>query len=199
MTGLLALLAAVAATASGAAPLAEPRSLASDVVSVSTDICYRLARQEIVLGGGIEADTAVLASGGVSFGIANGGYERLGREGVGLLSRAVLGSRSSGPDLVVLAIGGQVPGCKTMAVAKDAGSLFSDIALKLTAKGVDWREAPASNSPGAPIQKRMFVKRDAAGQAYLMNVFAITLPASELRVLTTVNAVPPGVILPEGF
>ena len=199
MTWPLGLLTAVAATASGAVPLAEQNLLASDVVSVSTKVCYRFARHEIVLGETIEADTAVLATGGVNFGIANGAYERVGREGSGLLSQAVLGSRASGSDFVILAVGGRVPGCKTMAVATEAGTLVADIASILTGKGEDWREAPATNTPGAPLQKRMFVKRDASGQVYLMNLFAISLPASELRVLTTVNAVPPGVTLPEGF
>jgi len=67
----------------------------------------------------------------------------------------------------------------------------------LTSSG--WKEAAASNPPGANPFRRMFVRRDASGQPWLLNLYAGALPNSEIHLVATVWQVPANVVLPEGF
>jgi hypothetical protein len=49
------------------------------------------------------------------------------------------------------------------------------------------------------LERHAFVKRDAQGNPYLMNLMIIGDPSSKLRLITTTVRIPAGVTLPPGF
>jgi hypothetical protein len=159
-------------------------------------ICYSLASGELKLGGSVDEDNKALAGKGIAFGLGRATMDRLG-QGAGLLDQSIIGERASGEDGVVLAVGGRMPWCRSILLSKAANDHAAEVAKLLVAGG--WKEAPATNPPNAQVLRRMFVRRDPKGLPYLINMFTGALPQSEFRVMTTVNAIPPGVQLPQGF
>lgn len=193
MNGAFALWFAAAVAAQGAIPAAD-----SGAALVETTLagCYRLMSGEIKLGGSLTEDNQVLVDAGLEVGLQGATVDALGRDATGLISQSVIGQRTSGADVVLFAAGGQMPGCRTILLSKRAETNGDGAAAALAAKG--WKEVSAAPSAGAMVQRRMFLKADAAGQPWLINMFVGALPGSDLRVLTTVNPVPPEVTLPEG-
>jgi hypothetical protein len=157
--------------------------------------CYRLMAGEIKLGKGLVEDNQVLVDAGLVVGLQGTTVDALGRDATGLISQSFIGQRSSGDDVVLFAAGGQMPGCRTILLSKRAETNGDNAAAALTAKG--WKEVSATQRAGSPMQRRMFLKADAGGQPYLINMFVGAIPGSDLRVMTTVNPVPPEVTLPE--
>jgi hypothetical protein len=180
--------------------LAAPAETAPDSSAALADVtltgCYQLMSGAIKLGGSLVDDNKVLADAGLEVGLQSSTVEALGRTGTGLISQSVIGQRRSGDDVVLFAAGGQMPGCRTILLSKRAETNGDGAAAALTAGG--WKEISATPRAGSPMQRRMFLKADAGGQPWLINMFVGAIPGSDLRVLTTVNPVPPEVTLPEG-
>lgn len=196
--GLLSLLAATAAGAADPAPSVATSSVA-DLVDVTNSICYPHATGVLPFTATPEKDKQILASKNLAAGITGETKERLGRAGFTFLSRSIMAQRTSGADVIVLGVEGDMPGCKTILVSASMASFTDDAAKAFTASSLGWKEAPSTNQPGAPMQKRMFVRRDEKGTPYLLNLFTTTIPNSQIRVFTTVNPIPDSVQLPEGF
>lgn len=157
--------------------------------------CYRLMAGEIALGRDLTEDNKVLTDAGLDIGLRKETMEALGRDALGLISNSVIGQRASGADVVVFAAGGRMPGCRTILLSQDAGTNGDAAAAALVAAG--WGEVSASRQTTA-VQRRIFLKADAGGQPWLINMFVGSLPGSQLRMLTTVNPVPPEVTQPPG-
>ncbi len=193
MSGTLALWLAAAVAAQGAVPA--PDSGAA-LAETTLSGCYRLMSGEIQLGKGLVEDNQVLVDAGLEVGLQSATVEALGRDATGLISQSFIGQRSSGDDVVLFAAGGQMPGCRTILLSKRAETNGDGAAAALSASG--WKEVSASQrTPN--IQRRIFLKLDGAGgQPWLINMFVGAIPGSDLRVMTTVNPVPPEVTLPEG-
>jgi hypothetical protein len=155
--------------------------------------CYRLMAGEIALGRGLTEDNQVLTDAGLEVGLKNATLDALGRDSMSLISQSFIGQRVSGEDVILFAAGGRMPGCRTILLSQDAATNGDGAAAVLIAAG--WGEVTASQQTTA-VQRRMFLKADAAGQPWLINMFVGSLPGSQLRVLTTVNPVPPEVKLP---
>ncbi len=183
--------------ASAASPPVMPVSVAGDFIDVTMKLCYGIASGEVQFDGSVIGDAKVLSSRNVAAGLRNGTMDRLGRQSLGLISQSVIGERLSGEDTVVIAVGGTMPGCRTILLSKVVDGHDATIAKMLVADG--WKEVPASNAPNAAVNRRMFTRRDAKAQAYLINMFAGTLAQSDFRIMTTVNPIPISVQLPEGF
>lgn len=158
--------------------------------------CYRLIAGEIALGKGLVEDNQVLIDAGLEVGLQKAAYDALGRDATGLISNSFIGQRASGDDVVVFAAGGRMPGCRTILLSKDPATNGDGTATALVASG--WKEVSASQrTPN--VQRRIFLKVDGVGgQPWLINMFVGSVPGSQLRVMTTVNPVPPEVTLPEG-
>jgi len=193
---MIAVLAVLLATI-GPPSVTTQTSPAADLVDVTMGVCYGLAAGEIKLGGSLDEDNKALETRRIASGVKQVTMDRLGRQGLGFISQSIIGERASGEDLVVLAVGGRMPGCRSILLSKTVDGHDAKAAKLLVAAG--WKEAPASNAPGAAVNRRMFIRRDAKGQPFLVNMFTGALAQSEFRVMTTVNAIPPGVELPQGF
>lgn len=192
------LLAFAAVLALAAQPLAAQEAAPDSGAAFAETIlrgCYRLMAGEITLGRNLTEDNKVLTDAGLDVGLQNATMEALGRDALGLISNSVIGQRASGADVVVFAAGGRMPGCRTILLSPDAATNGNAAAAALVAAG--WKEVSASQQTTA-VQRRIFLKADAGGQPWLINMFVGALPGSQLRVLTTVNPVPPEVALPEG-
>lgn len=177
------------------AALAEAPDSGAALAETTLNGCYRLMAGEIALGKGLALDNQVLVDAGLMVGLQSATVEALGRDATSLISQSFIGQRSSGDDVVLFAAGGQMPGCRTILLSKRAETNGDNAAAALTAKG--WKEVSAAPRAGSTMQRRMFLKADAAGQPYLINMFVGSIPGSDLRVMTTVNPVPPEVTLPE--
>jgi len=201
MTKTLGLLSLLAATAAGAADPAAGVSATSvtDLVDVTNTVCYPHATGELPFTATPEKDKQILSAKNLTDGISGETKERLGRAGFTFLSRSIMGQRTSGADIIVLGVEGDMPGCKTLLVSASTASITDEAAKAFSASSLGWKEAPSTNQPGAPLQKRMFVRRDGKGVPYLLNLFTTTIPNSQIRVFTTVNPIPDTVQLPEGF
>ena len=71
------------------------------------------------------------------------------------------------------------------------------LALALAGRG--WKAVPAMTAQRGPVERRAFVKRDAQGVPYLMNLMTVTIAASKINLFTTTVRIPPNVTLPAGF
>ena len=191
------LLAAIA-VATGPAAAAEPSAVA-ELVDVTNRVCHSQATDPLGFDGTPDQDEQFMKANKLAYGLSPGTLERFGPDAQGILSRSIMGSRESGGDLIVLSIGGAFSRCKTMLLSPTDEAVGDEAASAFASSSLRWKEAPATNTPGAPLQKRMFISRDEAGQAYLLNMFTTTVPNSQLRLLTTVNLIPANVELPEGF
>lgn len=149
---------------------------------------------EIALGRDLTQDNQVMTDAGLDVGLQKTTVDALGRDALGLISQSVIGQRASGADVVLFAAGGRMPGCRTILLSQDAATNGDTAAAALVAAG--WGEVTASQQTAA-VQRRIFLKADAAGQPWLINMFVGSLPGSQLRVLTTVNPVPPEVTQPK--
>jgi hypothetical protein len=201
MTITLGLLSLVAVAAAGAADPAAgvATSSVADLVDVTNIVCYTHATGELPFTATPAKDKQILAAKSLTAGITGETKERLGRAGFTFLSRSITAQRTSGADIIVLGVEGDMPGCKTILVSASTAGVTDEAAKAFTASTLGWKEAPTTNQPGAPLQKRMFVRRDGKGTPYLLNLFTTTIPNSQIRVFTTVNPIPDTVQLPEGF
>lgn len=164
---------------------------------VANSLCFKQVTGAISFGVGITADTLLMNEAGLMFGVPAGTVERMGSTGVGLISQAILGGQQLEDDVVVVAVGGQIPGCRTILVSKNASGTGENAAAMLAASG--WTEVPAANTPDAVLRRRMFVRRDAAGQPFLLSLYAGKMPDNDMQLVSTMWFVPENVSLPEGF
>ena len=186
----------------GAAPLAAeevvlPSAAEQRFAEVADAVCNRQIAGEVSFGGGIDADTQLLNEAGLMFGVAPGVVERMGLDGVGLISQSILGGQQIGDDYIIVAVGGRLPGCRTILLRKEPTETGESAAAKLAASG--WTEVPATNTPGASILRRIFVRRDTSGQPFMLNLYAGTMPESDVYLVSTVSLIPANATLPEGF
>jgi hypothetical protein len=80
--------------------------------------------------------------------------------------------------VIVVAVGGRIPGCRIIFVSKNPLGTGEGVAKELNASG--WTEVEATNAPDAALFRCMFVRRDASGQPILMNLYAGSTPDSDV-------------------
>lgn len=197
MIGHRALAAALAVgTGPLAAQAAEP---SSGAILAETTLrgCYRIVSGETTLGTDLEQDNRVLEAAGLISGLQSETVDRIGRQGLAIIARSTIGQRSNGSDVIVVAVGGAIPGCRTILLSKDAESHGETAAAALTSAG--WRHITPAKPSDGNVERWIFLKRDAAGTPYLINMFVNGVPSGDIRLITTVNLVPAGVILPKGI
>ena len=199
---LFALFAAAPAQAEAQAVAAADRDVAPIVTDLSANGCYGIVSGTIALPrspgpDGLDRTIRAVENMGLTFGVPGKVIDDLGSVGQTLLARATMGSKPSGAANIVVAFDGAQPGCRVMLVA-DAPTGASDaVGTGLTRAG--WKSVPQMDGQRGPVARRAFVKRDAAGNPYLMNMMTIADPPSKLRLVTTTIRIPPGVALPPGF
>jgi hypothetical protein len=181
------------------APVIGLQSAVVNLANLTNDVCFKVASNELSFGTNIDDDQKSISAAGFQYGIQQQIYERFGRQYEAILNRATMAHQVSGDDVVVLADGGAAPGCKSMLLSKSDGQFFDDFAMIITNEKFAWKEAPSTDPQRAGVTKRMFLKRGPDRRAYLMNLMSLRFEGSDLRLLTTVNAIPANVTLPEGF
>jgi hypothetical protein len=198
----LALILAVGTGASAAAPASEDTALA--VAQLSTAGCYGIASGEIAVPNGddpagIDKATRLLEGLGLGFGLPDKAMSGLGAPGTVLVSRATMGSKSLGQAELIMAFGGAQPGCRVLLIAEPAVGLADGIAAQLTQAG--WKAVPSMTGQRSGLERRAFLRRDAKGMPFLMNLMTVItpFPGSRLQLFTTTTAIPAEVQLPDGF
>lgn len=190
------------AAASAQADAPADQDLARIVTDLSSNGCYGIVSGTTALPrtpgpDSLDQTIRVVENMGLTFGIPGKVMDDLGPVGQTLLSRATMGSKPSGAANIIVAFDGAQPGCRVMLVADTPTGASDAIGAGLT--GAGWKSIPQMTGQRGPVTRRAFVKRDAAGNPYLINMMTIAEPASKLQLVTTTVRIPPGVALPPGF
>ncbi len=189
------------ATASSAQISSTPdRSLVQAVADLSTSTCYGIQSGAIALPTDGDPDAldktmAAVKAMGLSYGIDNRLFKDLGRAGTAMISRATIGSRTLPAGDLVVTFGGPQPLCRVILLTAPTPGLTDAVGARVVAQG--WKAVPVTQASPA-VERRAFVRRDATGNPYLMNLIAVADATSRLRLFTTVARIPPGVMLPPG-
>jgi hypothetical protein len=173
---------------------------AQDVADVSTRICYGLTSGTVALPGladpnGVQATQAGIEALGLGFGLDKVSLDDLGPGGAALVSGSTMGTRVNGVARTVLTIGER--GCRVLLVGDEDAALSDKVAAALLAAG--WKAGPPAQQQSPAAVRRMFLRRDAAGKPYLLNLQTLNAASGRLRLFTSVAAIPPQVALPPGY
>lgn len=178
----------------------DQRSVATQYAEAVVDGCLPLARGEISFSGSVVEDQLVIDELNFENGINEGIHNRFSLQDSGVLNRSIMGHRLAGDGVIVLAVGGQLPGCKVILLMPEEGFLADEVSTALSVLEPQWRELPfGRNRPGTSITKRSFIMRDWEGTPFLINLISPQVPNSQLRLLATLSPVPASVQIPEGY
>ena len=166
---------------------------------LATGACWQIESRTVAVPQPSDIDglDALVEGYGLTPGLSPKAFERMG-EGGGMANRATMGSTDVGEDTLVIAFGGQVPGCTVMLLTTAGNSSEYDLVEALATAG--WKEVrPGMSQQRGFVGKRMLARRDESGQPYIANVLTIMKPGLDWRHGITIVKVPPHVKLPEGF
>jgi hypothetical protein len=196
----LAVLAAAAAPAQSAPAAPRPPSLAEDLADVATRVCYNVAAGRLRWDPAkLEEEKALFARLGLKAGIPTGVIDSFGPSVAATFNRAVLGSRSRGPSHVLLAAGGQAPGCRVTVAGAPGVVTALDAIVALQDARHGWTPAPHLSRKAGPIERHSFVRRADGGAVVLLDLL-VALPAEgNFRMMAMVVPMPPELKLPDGF
>ena len=199
MRGALLIGFAVAvATPLGATPH-RAASVAEDVAEISTNACFRVASGRFAIPHPASDEySAAVRQLGLEPGIQRAALGMMG-PAIALISRSAMAYRANGSSYIVFAVNGALPGCRVILLGQPPANAMDAIAAALTASAVGWAAIPQMTETRGPATKRVFLRRDPAGRAYLLNLVALNDVPGNVRLYTTIVAVPAGVALPEGF
>lgn len=116
----------IAATAAAAAPTpARAGEVAAEMARLTSGPCYDVARSAEVPPppSDLAGRDALVAAFGLEPGLSAKLFDRLGPGGSALVSRAIMGSKFIGDDALVLAFGGDLPGCSVGFISSSGESL----------------------------------------------------------------------------
>jgi hypothetical protein len=171
-----------------------------DVANVTTRICFGLASGTLSLPDeAIDRQIARIESFGLAFGLPPAVLDTLGPAGEAMVSRATLASRSNGSYRILLATGGAIPGCRVLLSGDADPDVVAAVVRTFEAPASGWRPMPQLTQTRGMLERHAFLRRDAGGAPYLLNLMLVTDPAHRLWLFTSVAAVPPGVALPPGY
>lgn len=174
-------------------------SLADDLADVSTRFCYKVAAGELRWDpSDLNGERTLLERHGLTAGIPSGVLEGFGRMAAATFNRSVLGSRKNGGGHVLLAVGGQVPGCRVSIAGAPGVVTAAELAAALQKAPYGWTAAPELYRPG-PIERHSFLRRSADGTTMMLDLLVVTEPTGTFRAMTMVLRPPPGLKLPAGF
>jgi hypothetical protein len=192
--------AAAFATLLSAAPL-KAATPAQDVADIASTACFGLAAGKWTLphpAKSEEFDAAVTAQ-GLQPNITAGMLKMLG-PATALILRTGMARRTNGESHIVFAANGMVPGCRVILLGEPSGDAMAAVSAALTRAGPNrWTAFPDMDETRGIAEKRVFLRRDAKGAAYLLNLVRLTQPVGKIQLYATVVAVPAGVDLPKGF
>lgn len=182
-------------------PATLDQPLVQAVADLSTAACYGIQSGAIALPAdgapdALDKTMAAVKAMGLTYGVDNRILKDLGRAGTAMISRATIGSRSLPAGDMVVTFGGPQPVCRVILLTAPTPGLTDAVGARIVAQG--WKQAPVTQASPA-VERRAFVRRDAKGNPYLMNLIASADVTSRLRLFTTVVRIPPGVALPPGF
>ena len=179
------------------AQIAETQRLAQDMVNVSNRLCYDTASGSLTVPQNVGEATALMEGMGLQYGVPGPVMDRLGPVASVMLNRTTMASLSRGDAHIVFAAGAQ--GCRVLLVAKDGTVAAETLAATLGSSANGWRAIPELTATRGALERRVFIRRDARGKPYLMNLMSVIDPKSELRAFTSFAPIPPQVTIPEGY
>ncbi len=172
---------------------------AQDVADVSTRVCYGLASGTLNLPP-VRVDTLAARATALQAlemqpGTPKDTFEALGSGGLEMIYGGDLASRDNGGARTVAVMQGGA--CRALLLADEDAEWADRVREALVAAG--WRAGPSATRGSAVAERRMFLRRDARGLPYLLNLQTLKIASGRLQLFTSVVAIPPNVQLPEGF
>lgn len=175
-------------------------SLAEDFADVSTRFCYKVASGELRWDpSDLDAEKTLFGRHGLTAGIPPGVLDTFGRVAAATFNRSVLGSRKNGASHVLLAVGGQVPGCRVTIAGAPGVVTAAQLAAALQKAPHGWTAAPELFRPGGPIERHSFLRRAEDGTTMMLDLLVVTEPSGSFRAMAMVLRPAPGLKLPAGF
>lgn len=192
--------AAVLALSQPASAAPSAPGLAEDLADVATRVCYKIVAGSLRWDPAkLDEERALFGSLGLKQGIPSGVIDSFGPGVAGTFNRAVLGSRSRGPSHVLLAAGGQVPGCRVTVAGAPGVVTTLDAIAALQDAPHGWTPAPHLSRKAGPIERHSFVRRAGNGAVVLLDLLVALPQEGNFRMMAMVTPLPPGLKLPEGF
>lgn len=196
----LAFSAACAMSAAAASAEAGNRSVAGDVVDLSTRICFGIASGAVAYRPrDVGEEMAAIRALGLNYGIPSGIIDTLGQAGRNLVSRATIASRPNGDYQVILAAGGAMPGCHVLLAGRPDAALAEAVSEALADRQGGWTRVPSMTDGRGPVERRSFIRRDSAGRPYLLDLFIARGTPTRLGLIASVTLWPRSVALPRGY
>lgn len=180
----------------------EDQQLGRAIADLSSTACYGIATGTIVFPSdhgpdSLEQTISLVGKMGLGFGINDRMLKALGPLGQTLVTRATMGSKALDHGDVVVTFGGPQQGCRVLLLADTPVNVTKIVGVGLAKAG--WKAVPTLTTQRGMAERRVFLKRDAQGSPYLMNLWTIGDATSKLRFITTTVRIPAGVSLPAGF
>lgn len=196
----LFLLGALALLSGPAVAAPAPRTLAEDVADIVTRVCVGVESGRLRWNpADLAAEASLFKSLGLTPGIPGGVLDGFGRNAAATFNRSVLASRPNGASHVLLAVGGQVPGCRVSVAGAPGVISASEAAGALQQKPYGWTPAPELGRTTAAIDRLSFVRRDERAGTLLLDLLVVKETEGSFRLMAVVMRPPAGLKLPEAF
>jgi hypothetical protein len=178
--------------------------VADEFSRLSSKTCFGIVSGEIAMptasaANGVDQSTRKIEGFGLTYGFSNEIATKLGNPGLSLVARSTMGSKSFPQADIVFAVGGSQPGCRVIVLSEPDLALTDMVSNHLVKDG--WTLITEMTATRGAIERRAYIRRDGAGQAYLINLMTILSPApgSKMRLFTTTVKIPPNVRIPDGY
>lgn len=198
---ILFLIAALAAApAQAAAAPAAARTLAEDVADIATRVCAPVESGRLRWDpADLAAEEKLFRSLGLTSGIPAGVLDGFGSNAASTFNQSVLASRPNGASHVLLAVGGQTPGCRVSVSGAPGVVTAQQVAAALEQDAYGWTPAPELGRKAGAVERTAFVRKTGDGRTLLLDLVFVTVDEGSFRLMAMVMHPPRGLKLPPGF
>jgi hypothetical protein len=173
-------------------------SVAAKVSDVATDFCVDVLSLKVSLPADLKKEAKLFARYGLASGLPNSAMQALGRD-VSLVAQATLASAQASDGSFMVALGGRAgQTCRIIVYGTGYDSILAKTiyqAMQQPASG--WHALPVATQPANAL-KLSLIKRDPKRQPFLTNLLSPT-EIGPIAMVATVAAIPPQVVIPEGY
>lgn len=195
-----ALLGALALASGSGAAAAGPKGLAEDVAEIATRVCVGIESGRLGWNpADPAAEEALFRSVGLKSGIPSGTLDGFGRFAASTFNRSALAHRANGASHVLVAIGGQMPGCRVSVAGVPGVISGPEVARALQHQAYGWTPVPELGRNTGAIERLTFVRRAEGAGPLLLDVLVVNDPRGSFRLMAIVMRPPAGTKLPAGF
>jgi hypothetical protein len=179
-------------------PNASSIPVATDAADTITRICLAHASGAISLQyKNLEDEIAGIRGLGMVYGVPPEALRGFDLRAQSMINRATLASKPSGPDHVIMAVGGRISNCRVMVSGAPRPNFLGAIEPALLGAPFGWKPLPSRSRSENGIEGRSYVKTASNGLPYLLHMLVMPDSSDGLRALLVVSPVRPGTPVPQ--